>query len=57
MGGEDTALFLARVPGAFAVVGSAPVGKPSSPRHSPTFAIDEAALIGAEVWSRSVLGS
>jgi len=57
MGGEDMAFFLARVPGAFAFVRSAPVGKPSSPHHSPTFDIDEDALvIGAELLSRSVLG-
>ena len=56
MGGEDMAFFLARVPGAFAFVGSAPVGKASSPHHSPTFDIDENALaLGAELLSRSVL--
>lgn len=56
MGGEDMAFSLARVPGAFAFVGSAPVGKASSPHHSPTFDIVENALaIGAELLSRSML--
>src|SRR2546425_2251259 len=36
MGGEDMSYFLARVPGAFAFVGSAPPGKKGSPHHSPT---------------------
>src|SRR6059036_442113 len=49
MGGEDMSFFLAKVPGTFAFVGSAPPGKPASPHHSPTFDIDEEALvIGAE---------
>ncbi len=56
MGGEDMAFFLARVPGAFAFVGSAPPGKPGAPHHSPTFDIDEEALvIGAELLSSTVV--
>jgi amidohydrolase len=56
MGGEDMAFFLASVPGAFAFVGSAPPGKQASPHHSPTFDIDEEALvIGAELLTRTAL--
>src|SRR3989441_4323230 len=56
MGGEDMAFFLARVPGAFAFVGSAPPDKKGSPHHSPTFDIDEESLvIGAELVSRTVV--
>ena len=56
MGGEDMSFFLARVPGAFAFVGSArPDGK-ASPHHSPTFDIDEESLaIGADLLSRTVV--
>jgi len=50
MGGEDMSLFLAKVPGAFAFVGSALGGQPASPHHSSTFDIDEEALVvGAEL--------
>ena len=50
MGGEDMSFFLAQVPGAFAFVGSAPVGAKGSPHHSPTFDIEEESLvIGAEL--------
>ncbi len=56
MGGEDMSFFLAKVPGAFAFVGSAPPGKKAAPHHSPTFDIDEEALmIGAELLTRTVL--
>jgi len=56
MGGEDMSFFLAKVPGTFAFVGSAPPGKPASPHHSPTFDIDEEALvIGAELLTRTVV--
>jgi amidohydrolase len=56
MGGEDMSLFLAKVPGAFAFVGSAPPGKPGSPHHSPTFDIDEESLvIGAALLSETVV--
>jgi len=56
MGGEDMSFFLAKVPGTFAFVGSAPPGKPGSPHHSPTFDIDEEALvIGAELLTRTVV--
>ena len=56
MGGEDMSFFLARVPGAFAFVGSAPAGKKGSPHHSPTFDIDEESLvIGADLLSRTVV--
>ena len=56
MGGEDMSLFLARVPGAFAFVGSAPPDRKGSPHHSPTFDIDEESLvIGSELLSRTVV--
>ncbi len=56
MGGEDMSFFLARVPGAFAFVGSAPQNRKASPHHSPTFDIDEESLvIGAELLSRTVV--
>src|SRR6266516_4062326 len=56
MGGEDMSYFLARVPGAFAFVGSAPPGKKGSPHHSPTFDIDEESLvIGAELVTGTVV--
>ncbi|HEX4601759.1 MAG TPA: amidohydrolase [Gemmatimonadales bacterium] len=56
MGGEDMSLFLAKVPGAFAFVGSAPPGKPGAPHHSPTFDIDEESLvIGAALLSETVV--
>ncbi len=56
MGGEDMSFFLARVPGCFAFVGSAPPGKPGAPHHSPTFDIDEESLvIGAELLTRTAL--
>jgi amidohydrolase len=56
MGGEDMSFFLARVPGAFAFVGSAPPDKKGSPHHSPTFDIDEESLvIGAELVTRTAV--
>ncbi len=56
MGGEDMSFFLARVPGAFAFVGSARPDAKGSPHHSPTFDIDEESLvIGAELVSRTVV--
>ncbi len=56
MGGEDMSYFLARVPGAFAFVGSAPPGKEGSPHHSPTFDIDEESLvIGTELVTGTVV--
>src|SRR6266513_2221018 len=56
MGGEDMSFFLARVPGAFAFVGSAPTDKKGSPHHSPTFDIDEESLvIGTELVTRTVV--
>jgi len=56
MGGEDMSFFLARVPGCFAFVGSAPSGKQGAPHHSPTFDIDEESLvIGAELLTRTAL--
>jgi amidohydrolase len=56
MGGEDMSYFLARVPGAFAFVGSAPPAKNRSPHHSPTFDIDEESLvIGAELVTGTVV--
>jgi amidohydrolase len=56
MGGEDMSVFLARVPGCFAFVGSAPPDRPAAPHHSSTFDIDEEALvIGAELLTRTAL--
>ncbi|HET8712664.1 MAG TPA: M20 family metallopeptidase [Gemmatimonadales bacterium] len=56
MGGEDMAFFLERVPGCFAFVGSAPRGGGASPHHSPTFDIDEDALvIGAELLTQTAV--
>jgi len=56
MGGEDMSFFLAKVPGAFAFVGSAPPRQKGAPHHSPTFDIDEESLvIGAELLSRTAV--
>jgi len=56
MGGEDMSFFLARVPGCFAFVGSAPLGRPAVPHHNPAFDIDEESLvIGTELLARTVL--
>jgi len=56
MGGEDMSFFLGRVPGAFAFVGSAPPGARGSPHHSPTFDIDEDALvIGTDLLARTAV--
>jgi amidohydrolase len=56
MGGEDMSCFLARVPGCFALVGSARADGGSFPHHSPRFDIEEEALvIGAELLSRTAL--
>jgi len=56
MGAEDMSFFLAQAPGAFAFVGSARPGQPASPHHSPTFDIDEDALvIGAELLTQTAL--
>ncbi len=57
MGGEDFAFYLEAVPGCFAFVGSAPRdGRPAGPHHSPTFDIDEEALvIGVELLTRTAL--
>ncbi|MBI4421166.1 MAG: amidohydrolase [Gemmatimonadetes bacterium] len=55
MGGEDMSFFLQKVPGCFAFVGSAPRSG-AAPHHSPTFDIDEEALvIGVELLGRTVL--
>jgi amidohydrolase len=56
MGGEDMSYFLQRVPGCFAFVGSARADGTSSSHHSPTFDIEEAALmIGAELLTRTAV--
>jgi amidohydrolase len=56
MGGEDMSVYLSHVPGCFAFVGSARPGGAASPHHSPTFDIDEDALvIGAELLTRTAL--
>jgi len=56
MGGEDMSEFLRRVPGCFAFVGSARQDGTSSPHHSPTFDIEEEALvIGAELLTRTAV--
>jgi amidohydrolase len=54
MGGEDMSYFLAKVPGAFAFVGSA--GARPSSHHSPTFDIEEESLvIGAELLAQTAV--
>lgn len=54
MGGEDMSYFLAKVPGAFAFVGSA--GPKPSPHHSPTFDIEEESLvIASELLTQTVV--
>jgi amidohydrolase len=56
MGGEDMSFFLAQVPGAFAFVGSAPVGAKGAPHHSSHFDIEEESLvIGAELLTRTAV--
>jgi amidohydrolase len=56
MGGEDMSFFLAQVPGAFAFVGSAPVGAKGAPHHSSTFDIEEESLvIGTELLTRTAV--
>ena len=56
MGGEDMSLFLSKVPGCFAFVGSARADGTSSPHHSPSFDIEEASLgIGAELLTRTAV--
>ncbi len=56
MGGEDMSCFLARAPGCFAFVGSAPRDRPGAPHHSPTFDIEEESLvIGAELLTRAAV--
>ena len=54
LGGEDFSLFLQKVPGCFAWVGSANAARGlDAPHHSPRFDIDEAALpIGADLLER-----
>jgi amidohydrolase len=54
LGGEDFSLFLQRVPGCFAWVGSANAAKGyDAPHHSPRFDIDEDAMsIGVELLER-----
>jgi amidohydrolase len=56
LGGEDMSVFLARVPGCFFFVGSAPEGE-HRPHHSPRFDLDERSLaIGVRVFSRAGSG-
>ncbi len=58
MGGEDMSYFLQRVPGCFALVGSAPKDATATPppHHSPRFDFDEEALvIGAELMTRTAV--
>jgi len=58
MGGEDMSHFLQRVPGCFALVGSAPKDTKATPppHHSPRFDFDEEALvIGAELVTRTAV--
>jgi len=55
LGGEDMSVFLARVPGCFFFVGSAPEGE-HRPHHSPRFDLDERALaIGVRVFEEVAL--
>lgn len=47
---DDVSVFLDRIPGCYLAVGSGPTDGTGGVHHSPTFAIDEAALrIGAAV--------
>jgi amidohydrolase len=56
MGGEDMSYFLERVPGCFALVGSARADGTSAPHHAPTFDIDETALeTGVELLTRTAV--
>lgn len=41
---DDVSVLLDRVPGCYAMLGAAPADGTGGPHHSPTFAIDEAAL-------------
>ena len=54
LGGEDFSLFLQKVPGCFAWVGSANATKGlDAPHHSPRFDIDEAVLpVGVDLLER-----
>ncbi|HEY7113544.1 MAG TPA: amidohydrolase [Thermoanaerobaculia bacterium] len=57
LGGEDMSVYLARVPGCFFFVGSAPEGA-HRPHHSPVFDIDERALaIGLLLFERAALAA
>ncbi|HTO76725.1 MAG TPA: amidohydrolase [Thermoanaerobaculia bacterium] len=57
LGGEDMSVYLARVPGCFFFVGSAPEGA-HRPHHSPVFDIDERALaIGLLLFERVALAA
>jgi amidohydrolase len=57
LGGEDMSVYLARVPGCFFFVGSAPEGA-HRPHHSPIFDIDERALaIGLLLFERVALAA
>ncbi len=53
MGGEDFALYVQRIPGAFLRLGSTPHGaKEPPPLHSPRFVLDEEALwVGAAFYA------
>jgi amidohydrolase len=56
MGGEDFAGYLDHVPGALMRIGVAPPTGPETVLHSPTFDIDEnALLIGAKIMARAVI--
>jgi amidohydrolase len=51
---DDVSVLLDRVPGCYLFVGAAPADGSGGPHHSPTFAIDEAALaVGARVLALS----
>lgn len=53
---DDMAVFLDRVPGCYLLVGAGPADGTSGPHHSPTFAIDDAALpVGATALAASAV--
>ncbi|MCF7936298.1 MAG: amidohydrolase, partial [Synergistales bacterium] len=53
-GGEDFAIYLEHVPGAFFFLGVSPTEEPSPEWHSPRFDVDESCLqVGAAVLART----
>ncbi len=54
MGGEDFAVYLEHVPGAYIRFGARPPQGPSHPAHSPEFDFDEGALAVGAAWLAEV---